>query len=51
MTAGLDRRRDDGEVPYAQYNVVRGLDLEESQAMGPLLEKSVLPLRDPISRW
>lgn len=46
------RRRDrDDEVPYAQYSVVRGLDFVESQEMGPLLEKSVLPLRDPLARW
>ncbi|GAA5976550.1 hypothetical protein JCM10908_005541 [Rhodotorula pacifica] len=46
------RRRDgDDEVPFAQYSVVRGLDFEESQEMGPLLEKSAQPLRDPIARW
>ncbi|GAA5868999.1 hypothetical protein JCM3774_002443 [Rhodotorula dairenensis] len=46
------RRRDgDDEIPYAQYSVVRGLDFEESQEMGPLLEKSALPLQDPIARW
>lgn len=48
----LPRRRDgDDEVPYAQYSVVRGLGFEESQEMGPLLEKSAQPLRDPIARW
>lgn len=45
------RRHREDEVPYAQYSVVRGLDFVESQEMGPLLEKSVLPLRDPLARW
>ncbi|POY72544.1 hypothetical protein BMF94_4370 [Rhodotorula taiwanensis] len=45
------RKRRDDEVPYGQYGLVRGFDFEDSQAMGPLLEQSALPLRDPISRW
>lgn len=38
-------------TPFAQYSIVRGLDFEESQALGPLLEDAVLPLREPFSRW
>ncbi|GAA5859306.1 hypothetical protein JCM8547_001975 [Rhodosporidiobolus lusitaniae] len=38
-------------TPYAQYSIVRGFPLVESQALGPLLEESVLPLKEPFSRW
>ncbi|GAA5892952.1 hypothetical protein JCM6882_006903 [Rhodosporidiobolus microsporus] len=38
-------------TPYAQYSIVRGFNLHESQALGPLLEKAVEPLREPFSRW
>ncbi|BGP46430.1 mtDNA inheritance, partitioning of the mitochondrial organelle [Rhodotorula kratochvilovae] len=41
----------DEEAPYAQYSVVRGLDFEESQEMGPLLEKAAEPLKEPLVRW
>ncbi|GAA5921392.1 hypothetical protein JCM3775_003027 [Rhodotorula graminis] len=45
-----EKKRDD-EVPFAQYSVVRGLDFEESQEMGPLLEEAVKPLKEPLVRW
>ncbi|GAA5998738.1 uncharacterized protein JCM10292_007198 [Rhodotorula paludigena] len=45
------KREEDDDVPYAQYGVARGLDFEDSQAIGPLLEKSATPLKEPLSRW
>ncbi|GAA5946885.1 hypothetical protein JCM3765_002059 [Sporobolomyces pararoseus] len=44
-------KKEEEEVPFAQYSVVRGLEFEESQDLGPLLEKSVLPLKEPLSQW
>ncbi|GAA6021336.1 hypothetical protein JCM10207_002702 [Rhodosporidiobolus poonsookiae] len=38
-------------TPFAQYSIVRGLSFDESQTMGPLLEKAVEPLQEPFSRW
>ncbi|BGP14273.1 hypothetical protein JCM10213_005835 [Rhodosporidiobolus nylandii] len=38
-------------TPFAQYSILRGLTFEENQALGPLLEKSVEPLREPWSKW
>ncbi|GAA5976744.1 hypothetical protein JCM11641_005681 [Rhodosporidiobolus odoratus] len=38
-------------TPYAQSSVLRGMSFEETQALGPLLEESAGPLREPLSRW
>ncbi|GAA5905693.1 uncharacterized protein JCM6883_005414 [Sporobolomyces salmoneus] len=38
------------DIPFAQYSVVRGFELQESQALGPLLESST-PLKEPLSQW
>jgi len=45
-----EKKRDE-EVSFAQYSVVRGLDFEESQEMGPLLEEAAKPLKEPLARW
>ncbi|GEM12649.1 tubulin/FtsZ, GTPase domain containing protein [Rhodotorula toruloides] len=39
------------QIPYARYSILRGLDFEESQALGPVLEEYVKPLREPLVRW
>ncbi|GAA5838425.1 hypothetical protein JCM11251_004934 [Rhodosporidiobolus azoricus] len=46
---GVRRRKP--STPFAQYSILRGLSLDESQALGPLLEKAVAPLQEPFSRW
>ncbi|GAA6062237.1 hypothetical protein JCM10212_000816 [Sporobolomyces blumeae] len=38
------------EIAFAQYGIVRGLEFDESQALGPILEKST-PLNEPLSQW
>jgi hypothetical protein len=39
------------QLPYARYSILRGLDFEDSQALGPVLEEYVKPLREPLVRW
>ncbi|KAJ8295731.1 hypothetical protein OF846_001090 [Rhodotorula toruloides] len=48
---GLSSSSRSDQIPYARYSILRGLDFEESQALGPVLEEYVKPLREPLVRW
>ncbi|KDE03252.1 hypothetical protein MVLG_06246 [Microbotryum lychnidis-dioicae p1A1 Lamole] len=38
-------------TPFAQYSVVRGYEFEETQELGPILERASLPLKEPLAQW
>ncbi|SCV67865.1 BQ2448_5476 [Microbotryum intermedium] len=38
-------------TPFAQYSVVRGYEFEQTQELGPILERAVLPLKEPLAQW
>ncbi|SCZ93049.1 BZ3500_MvSof-1268-A1-R1_Chr6-2g08428 [Microbotryum saponariae] len=38
-------------TPFAQYSIVRGYEFEETQELGPILERASLPLKEPLAQW
>ncbi|BGP30427.1 mtDNA inheritance, partitioning of the mitochondrial organelle [Rhodotorula toruloides] len=51
ISNGLSPSSRTDQIPYARYSILRGLDFEESQALGLVLEEFVKPLREPLVRW